>query len=237
MTLSEISTLGGACPPAPLGVKSGLPEYPKIDPRGWDRGDIEMAIALKRAELNQALGYRKDYDTEEHNICLALIRFQDGSSEILAAYSNDSAMAESVRLGLQLIPNVYDRLPAHERFGCDGMAQYHTEPKLLNYLCATLEARQAAYRKSFLPRDALYRFILQRQRQYAHDQAALARDIKKVAAVVIVTEIDCCPTCTAYSIERFRERFPHIPLRTIELGKQVSSGVKPQYRQVTVNRK
>lgn len=235
--MSEISYLGGVCPSAPLGVNSGLPEYPKIDPRGWDRGDIEMAIALKRVELNQAMGYRKNYDAEEHNICLALIRFQDGSSEILAAYSNDSAIAESVRLGLHLIPNTYDRLPANERFGCDGMAQYHTEPKLLNYLCATLETRQAAYRKQFLPRDPLYRFILQRQRQYASDQAALTRDIKKVAAVVIVTEIDCCPTCTAYSIERFRERFPGIPLRTIELGKQVSGGVKPQYRQVTVNRK
>jgi hypothetical protein len=218
-------------------VKSGLPKYPKVDPHGWDLGDIEMAIALKRVEVNQAMGYRKNYDAEEHNLCLALIRFHDGSSEILTAYSNDSAIPESTRLGLHLIPNVYGKVPANERFGCDGMAQYHTEPKLLNYLCATLEARQTAYRNQFLPRDPLYRFILQRQRRHASEQAILSRDIKKVTAVVIVTEIDCCPTCTAYSIERFRERFPDIPLRTIELGKQVKGGVKPQYRQVTVNRK
>ncbi|HPF59539.1 MAG TPA: hypothetical protein P5149_06800 [Candidatus Competibacteraceae bacterium] len=235
--ISEISYLGGVCPVGPLGVKSGLPPYPKVDPRGWNLGDIEMAIALKRAELNQVMGYRKNYDAEEHNLCLALIRFQDGSSEILVAYSNDSAIPESIRLGLHLIPNVYDKLPPNERFGCDGMAQYHTEPKLLNYLLATLEVRQTAYRRQFLPRDPLYRFILQRQRQQARAQAVLSSNIKKVAAVVIVTEIDCCPTCTAYSIARFRERFPGIPLRTIELGKQAKGGVKPQYRQVTINRK
>jgi len=234
---SERNYLGGATPSGPLGVKSGVTEYPRVDPHGWDLGDIEMGLALKRAEINNAMRYRQNYDAEEHNLCLALIRFQDGSFEIQAAYSNDSALPESIRLGLQLIPNVYNQVPANERFGCDGMAQYHTEPKLLNYLCANLEVRQTAYRNQFLPRDPLYRFILQRQRRQAKEQAELSKEIKKVATVVIATEIDCCRTCTAYSIERFRERFPDIPLRTIELGKQVKGGVKPQYQKVTVNRK
>lgn len=45
----------------------------------WDRGDAEMAVALKRAELNRALDYLTKYDAEGHNICLALVR-SDASS-------------------------------------------------------------------------------------------------------------------------------------------------------------
>ena len=53
----------------------------------WNRGDAEMAIAIKRAELNSALTYKLKYDAEEHNVCLALLKFKDGSSGVLAAYS------------------------------------------------------------------------------------------------------------------------------------------------------
>src|SRR4051812_18822282 len=103
----------------------------------WNRCDAEMAIALKRAELNSVLAYKSRYDAEGHNICLALLRYEDGRGDVLAAYSNDSAMPESIRLGLNLIPDVYGSMPAAGRYGCDGMAQFHTEPKLLNYVCAT----------------------------------------------------------------------------------------------------
>jgi hypothetical protein len=102
----------------------------------WLRGDAEMAIALKRAELNRMLEYKTPYDADQHNICLALVRFNDGTSDVLTAYSNDDAIPESIRFGLDLIPNLYGSMPNAERFGCNGMAQYHTEPKLLDYLCA-----------------------------------------------------------------------------------------------------
>src|SRR5437868_5628521 len=98
----------------------------------WNRADVEAAIAIKRAELNAAMSYKSGYNAEDHNICLALIRYRDGSSDVVAAYSNDAAIPESIRLGLNLVPNLYGALPTGARFGCDGMAQYHTEPKLLN---------------------------------------------------------------------------------------------------------
>lgn len=80
----------------------------------WGRKDAEMAIALKRAELNRALSYKVNYDAEGHNICLALIRFKDNTIDVLTAYSNDSAIPESIRLGLNLIPNLYAFMPKTE---------------------------------------------------------------------------------------------------------------------------
>src|SRR5262249_31739744 len=115
------------CHPASQGcphhdwLKRNLPGV--IAMADWDRGDAEMAIALKRAELNRALSYKTKYNAEGHNICLALVRFTDGTIDVLAAYSNDSAIPESIRLGLNLIANVYAVLPVSQRFGCDGMAQ------------------------------------------------------------------------------------------------------------------
>src|SRR5262249_29953477 len=108
----------------------------------WVLGDVEMAIALKRHEVNNALHGKHQYNAEDHNICLALVDYTDNSFDVLAAYSNDSAIPESIRLGLGLIPNVRNELPPEEQFGCDGRAQFHTEPKLLNYLCAPAGVRE-----------------------------------------------------------------------------------------------
>lgn len=199
----------------------------------WDRRDAEMAIAVKRAELNRALSYKIKYDAEGHNICLALVRFTDGTTDVLAAYSNDSAIPESIRLGLNLIGDVYAALPATQRFGCDGMAQFHTEPKLLNYLCATPAIRQSILGTS-LPQNPLYRAILQKQREQAARQAGRLKNPDEVAAILLVTEIDCCRTCTDYSLIRFRARFPNTPLDVLELGKRVSDQVPTQFKHVKV---
>jgi hypothetical protein len=201
----------------------------------WDRSDAEMAIALKREELNRALAYKVRYDADKHNICLALVRYKDGSSDVLAAYSNDSAIAESIRLGLNLIPDLYAYLPETKRFGCDGMAQYHTEPKLLNFLCADPAIRQVAIHRH-LPRNPFYQAVLRDQRRQALQQTQLLRPPGEIAAVTLVTEIDCCTTCTAYSITRFREHYSQTPLHTIELGKDPGAGQRTQYTKVKITR-
>ncbi|MDI1258580.1 hypothetical protein [Aquabacterium sp.] len=67
-----------------------------------------------------AIAIKAQYDAEQHNICLALVRFSDGSTDALAA------------------------IEPSQRFGCQGMGQFHTEPKLLNYLCAAPNVRKTA---------------------------------------------------------------------------------------------
>jgi hypothetical protein len=202
----------------------------------WNRGDVEMAMALKRAELNRALAYKTRYDADRHNLCLALVRFKDGTFDVLAAYSNDSAIPESLRLGLGLVPDLYASMPKAQRFGCDGRAQYHTEPKLLNYLCASPSLRLSRYCAA-LPRNAVYRAILAEQRGRAAMQSAQLKQPQEIASVTLVTEIACCRTCTQYSVDRFRSRFPHTRLTVIELGKRVVDGVPPQFDELKVSLK
>jgi hypothetical protein len=197
----------------------------------WDRGDAEMAIALKRAELNRALDYKARYDAEGHNICLALICYKDQTTDVLVAYSNDSSIPESTRLGLGLIPDVSTSLSVAERFGCDGMAQFHTEPKLLNYLCTTPLVRKRAFQGP-LPQNAFYRSVLEGQRKQAIRLANHLKRPEDIDSLTLITEIDCCPTCTRYSIQRFRAKFPSTPLHAIELGKKVSEKVPPRYQKV-----
>jgi hypothetical protein len=200
----------------------------------WDRGDAEMAIALKRAELNRTLDYKSKYDAEDHNICLALICYKDGTTDVLVAYSNDSAIgSESIRLGLGLIPDVSASLSAMGRFGCSGMAQFHTEPKLLNYLCATPLLRQSVLQGP-LPRNPFHRSVLEAQRKQAVRRVNLLKSPEDIASITLITEIDCCPTCTRYSIDRFRAKFPSTPLHVIELGKKVSAEAPPQYQKIKI---
>jgi hypothetical protein len=199
----------------------------------WNRGDAEMAIAVKRAELNRALSYKTRYDAEGHNICLALVRFTNSIIDVFAAYSNDSAIPESIRLGLNLIPDVYDSLSKEGRFGCDGMAQFHTEPKLLNYLCATLAVRQTAF-AGRLPRVPFYRSVVEKQREQAITRAGLLKRPEDMLSVTLVTEINCCRTCTQYSVNSFRARFPKTPLHVIELGKKVKERVPAQFQEVKI---
>ena len=197
----------------------------------WHRGDAEKAIGIKREEINRALSYKTSYDAEEHNICLALIAFKDGKTDVLAAYSNDSAIPESLRLHLDLVPNLYPNMPEEHRFGCDGRAQYHTEPKLLNYLCAAPAIRTSALR-SWLPRHALYKAVLGEQRADAKAKANRLRKPSSLASVTLITEIDCCKKCVEYSIKRFRHNHGDI-LDIIELHK-LPKARPPQYQVVSI---
>jgi hypothetical protein len=202
----------------------------------WDRGDAEMAIALKRVELNAALAHKTNYDAEGHNICLALIAYTDNTTEVLAAYSNDSVLRPSMRLGLGLVSDVAGTMPKSQRMNCDGMAQYHTEPKLLNYLCATPRRRQSVL-KTPLPKNPIYRKILKAQRDEAMRRPSFLKTADDIVELTLVTEIDCCVTCTRYAVDRFRTRFPETPLDVIELHKVVSAKKPPQYEEVTIKKR
>ena len=198
-----------------------------------------MALALMREDLNRALAYKQKYNAEEHNICLALVSFRAGPDAVLAAYSNDAAIPSSIRLGLNLVPNVYGLLPTGARFGCDGMAQYHTEPKLLNFICASPSLRQRAYQSPAAAAArgealAFYRNVLEGQRRAARAAAERLQGLDQITELTIVSEIDCCPTCVAYSIDRFRTNAPHARLVVIEQGK--TAGQPTPYRAVTITR-
>jgi len=158
---------------------------------------------------------------------------------VLAAYSHDTAIPESIRLGLNLVPNVYGSLDCGARFGRDGMAQYHTEPKLLNFLCASPDIRQRAFQstKRPTPRGVSHEFFLNfvdRQRDLASKAAGRWGGPDSINAVTLVSEINCCPTCVTYSIQRFRSRFPGKKLDAIELGK--AAGQPTPYRTVRITR-
>lgn len=204
------------------------------------REDAEMAIAFLRAELNRLLEYRTRYDTEGHNLCLAIVDLKNGDSTVLAAYSNDSAIPAAIRLHLNLVPDLYALMPHAARFGCDGMAQLHTEPKLLNFLTATPEMRERAY--AFAPpgkparteAQGFYRAVLDAQRERTAATARLTPPTAAISAVTLVSEIACCMTCVAYSINRFRERFPDTPLETIELGKKAGQPTPYQHVRVKI---
>lgn len=203
---------------------------------GFHRVDAEIAIIMKRAELNDVLRHRSNYDVEGHNICLALVKFKDGSSDILSAYSNDSAIPESVRLGMNLIPDLYDHLPIHDRYGCDGMAQHHTEPKLLNYLCASPGIRESVL-SSWQPQDETYRSMLNEQRRQTRGCAQGLKRIEDVVALTLVTEINCCGSCTNHSINLFKARFPHVDFEVIQLGKKTKGNIPPQFKEAIITQK
>lgn len=204
------------------------------------RSDAEMAIAILREELNRALSYKTKYDVEGHNICLAIVELTTGGTAVLGAYSNDSAIPESIRLHLNLVPDTYALLPRGSRFGCDGMAQLHTEPKLLNFLTAAPTIRDQPFSPvthAKPPRGeqhAFYRAVVGGQRAQAAAHARLLPAVQAVRAVTLVSEIDCCRTCCDYSIDRFRARFPGKPLDIIELGK--TAGMPTPYSRVTITR-
>ena len=208
------------------------------------RQDAEMAIALLREELNRALAYKARYDAEGHNLCLAIIDLVTGGSVVLAAYSNNSAIPESLRLHLGLVPDTYALMEPAGRFGCNGMAQLHTEPKLLNFLTAApairdqLFAIPAAGKSPRTDIESFRNAIVAAQRQRASTAARLLPTIDTVQAITLISEIDCCPTCVAYSLQRFRAQFPNKPLHTIELKKKVNKNARQltQYVSVKVTR-
>jgi hypothetical protein len=218
------------------------------------RNVVEHTLAILRASLNNALR-DKAYDADEHNLCIAIVEFADGSSDVLAAYSDDSALRDrGIFDFLGLIPNTYPWLKKESAaggkgggpYGCDGMAQYHTEPKLLNYLSASPDVRRQALQaqrplfKATESRKDLQGLnrILDRQLDTALRHAERLPAAADVVKVTLASEIDCCPTCLKHSIEKFNARYPHARLERnktlFELGKK--AGQPTPYAKTKVTR-
>jgi len=76
------------------------------------------------------------YDVEKHNLCTAVIERSDGLSKTWVAYSNPSG----IRLGLRREYGLISDVPNAQRIiGIGGMADMHTEIRLINYLFANGE--------------------------------------------------------------------------------------------------
>ncbi|MGH7233751.1 MAG: hypothetical protein ACREJU_20680 [Nitrospiraceae bacterium] len=113
------------------------------------------------------------------------------------------------------------------------MAQFHTEPKLLNFLCATPIIRQSPF-CGLLPRNSFYKSVVEKQREQAVKQTHLLQRSQDLASVTLITEVNCCPTCTKYSAYLFRAKFPRMPLQVIELAKKVSEKIPAQFKEAKI---
>lgn len=76
------------------------------------------------------------YDVEKHNLCTAVIERKDGLSKTWVAYSNPSGLRVGLRMDYGIISDVLDD---EKLIGIGGMADYHTEVRLINYLYASGE--------------------------------------------------------------------------------------------------
>jgi hypothetical protein len=103
----------------------------------WYARDIIMAMQFARANLNHLLTSTArlgDYNPDASNLCMAFLDYSassGGGSDMLLSYSDDKRIFESLRNHLQLVSDLFEALPDDQRFGCEGMWRYHTEPKLL----------------------------------------------------------------------------------------------------------
>ncbi|MGH6927611.1 MAG: hypothetical protein ACREEV_04770, partial [Dongiaceae bacterium] len=129
---------------------------------------------------------------------------------------------------LGLVPNTYGLLKkagSAAPYACDGMAQYHTEPKLLNYLASSPEIRRRALwrqrqgfgdeyerkrgkKKVSLDDLRVLNGILKEQRRRAYAAAAQLGGEAEIAKVTLASEIDCCEGCVKKTIMKFNERYP-----------------------------
>lgn len=212
------------------------------------RGVVEHTLGVLRESLNNMVAGRQ-YDADKHNLCIAIVEFADGSSRTLAAYSNDSALQQNYKGAfdfLGLVPNTYVLLQKEMQaagqgampYACNGMAQYHTEPKLLNYLASSPAIRRRAlwrqrqnFGDEYERRDVsaedlqVLNRILKEQRRRAYAGAARLGGEAEIAKVTLASEIDCCESCVQKTIMKFNERYPHAVIardkKTLfELGKK-----------------
>jgi len=221
---------------------------------------VEHTVAYLRASLNNILRGRK-YDADKHNLCIAVVEYADGRSDTFAAYSNDSALSGNfpgIFDFLGLVPNTYPLLKEDlaksgkadlTPFGCDGMAQYHTEPKLMNFLASSPAVRQRALKAQRKPLGDSYRRkdvseadlnqlngILDRQLDTAMRHAGQLPGIDAIVQVTLASEIDCCKTCMKHTIDKFNARYPSARIQhdktLFELGKTAGSPTPFKHTQI-----
>lgn len=102
-----------------------------------DKYHAHATMLTLREELNADLAHRTKYAPDEHNLCFAYCEFNVGQPTIVVSYSDQSSLSDKVVSKFDFVPNVRAFLQhSTQQMGCNGMGQYHTEPKLLNYILA-----------------------------------------------------------------------------------------------------
>lgn len=73
------------------------------------------------------------YDVENHNLCTAVIETPNGISKTFVSYSNSSRLSNGLRTAYEIVKDVPEDL---KLINIGGMADLHTERRLLNYIYA-----------------------------------------------------------------------------------------------------
>ncbi|WP_193161403.1 hypothetical protein [Microbulbifer hainanensis] len=97
----------------------------------------EFCIRSFRNALNAHIGAGKN--PNGRNACVLNITRHDGTELFLYAYSSARSLSagEHANLAAAGFPLVPDVSPALRVYACGGMGQYHTEPRLINFLYAS----------------------------------------------------------------------------------------------------
>ena len=98
--------------------------------------DSEKLLYNFRKSLNNRISPKKEPDAR--NACIMNITRRDGAELLFYAYSSAAGLSQTEKReiandGFELVPDVS---LAHLRstYACRGMGQWHTEPRLLNFL-------------------------------------------------------------------------------------------------------
>lgn len=154
----------------------------------------EFCLRAFRNALDTHIGAGKK--PEGRNACVLNITKHDNSELFFYAYSSAASLSKTERAnlaqaGFELVPDIDSSLRG--KYACGGMGQYHTEPRLINFL-------------------------------YAYPGM-----IENVKDVLLISEIDCCPTCTKYTVDAFVRANPNVNVYTDEYGKNPGRKEQPRF--------
>lgn len=102
--------------------------------------DAHELIALLREVVNESFSKNQrlsGFVPEAHNLCIAHCSFRDFPAINFFSYSAMSRFSKTAlsklqnEWGVEFVPDV---APNIRTFACGGMGQYHTEPRLMNYI-------------------------------------------------------------------------------------------------------
>ncbi|EKE70567.1 hypothetical protein [Gallaecimonas xiamenensis] len=98
--------------------------------------DAEQVLIRLRQAINGVVWATPKFDPDAHNICFINLEMRDGRELIYYSFSNMSRVSSTRQaaltgLGYELVPDVSNHL---KFWACGGMGQYHTEPRLVNYV-------------------------------------------------------------------------------------------------------
>ncbi|WKE66609.1 hypothetical protein PVT67_04995 [Gallaecimonas kandeliae] len=96
----------------------------------------EQVLLNMRMAINGVVTKTKRFNPDAHNICFINLEMRNGNELVYYSFSNMSKVSslrqsKLVAMGYELVPDVTDHL---KFWACGGMGQYHTEPRLVNYV-------------------------------------------------------------------------------------------------------